>query len=112
MLGRDASEAALTEWVDVARHFASCQLAEIEAAARQLIAREALPAGAPIIGAGCGRFVAKELAARLLRPYRDFADMVDCAPEAREMAARCAPAVAVAILTAACPLSPAGRGLG
>ena len=41
MLGRDAGEAELAEWVELARHFAECQLAGIEAAARHLIAREA-----------------------------------------------------------------------
>ena len=55
---------------------------------------------APVVGAGCGRFVAKALAERLGRPYLDFAEIIDAAPEAREMAARCAPAVAVALLAA------------
>ena len=60
----------------------------------------ALPQDAPVVGAGCGRFVAKALAERLGRPYLDFAEIIDAAPEAREMAARCAPAVAVALLAA------------
>ena len=101
MLGRDASEAELGEWVALARYFADCQLAEIEHAARGLAERDALAQSAPVIGAGCGRFVAKALAERLGRPYLDFAEIVDAAPEAREMAARCAPAVAVALLAAA-----------
>ena len=100
MLGRDASEAELGEWLSLARYFADCQLAEIEHAARGLTERDALAPGAPVIGAGCGRFVAKALAERLGRPYLDFAEIIDAAPEAREMAARCAPAVAVALLAA------------
>jgi hypothetical protein len=51
-----------------------------------------------VIGAGCGRFVAKRLADRAGRPYLNFSDLIDAAPEAREMAACCAPAVAVALL--------------
>jgi activator of 2-hydroxyglutaryl-CoA dehydratase len=51
-----------------------------------------------VIGAGCGRFIARRLAERLGRPYLDFGDLLDAAPEARDMAARCAPAVAVALL--------------
>jgi probable H4MPT-linked C1 transfer pathway protein len=98
MLGRDASEAELAEWVAVAHHFADCQLAQIEAAARTLTARERLGTDAPVIGAGCGRFIANRLAARLGRPYRDFSEIIEAAPEQREMAARCAPAVAVALL--------------
>jgi probable H4MPT-linked C1 transfer pathway protein len=98
MLGRDASEAELAEWETLARYFADCQLAEIEHAARNLAERDALPPAAPVIGAGCGRFLAKQLAARLGRPYLDFADLIDAAPDTRDMAARCAPAVAVALL--------------
>jgi probable H4MPT-linked C1 transfer pathway protein len=100
MLGRDASEAELAEWITLARYFADCQLAEIEHTARGLAERDVLPPSAPVIGAGCGRFIAKQLAERLGCPYLDFADLIDAAPEAREMAARCAPAVAVALLAA------------
>jgi len=98
MLGRDASEGGLGEWVALARYFAECQLVEIEDAGRGLAARDALLPSAPVVGAGCGRFVAKAVAERLGRPYLDFADSIDAAPEAREMAACCAPAVGVALL--------------
>ena len=100
MLGRDESEGELGEWVALARYFADCQLDGIEEAARALLAREGLPPEAPVVGAGCGRFVAKALADTLGRQYLDFAEIIDAAPEAREMAARCAPAVAVALLAA------------
>jgi probable H4MPT-linked C1 transfer pathway protein len=98
MLGRDACEAELAEWIGLARYFADCQLAAIEKAARAIAERAALAASAPVIGAGCGRFAAIEIAARLGRPFRDFAEIVEVEPETREMAARCAPAVAVALL--------------
>jgi probable H4MPT-linked C1 transfer pathway protein len=98
MLGRDGSDAELVEWIALARYFADCQLAEIEHTARNLSERDALPLAAPVIGAGCGRFIARRLAERLGRPYLDFGDLIDAAPETREMAARCAPAVAVALL--------------
>jgi (4-(4-[2-(gamma-L-glutamylamino)ethyl]phenoxymethyl)furan-2-yl)methanamine synthase len=104
MLGRDASEADLPIWTELARYFADCQLAQIEAAARELIAREALIESAPIVGAGCGRFLAKRLAASINRPYRDFAETIDCVPEMRDTAACCAPAVAVALLREAQPV--------
>jgi hypothetical protein len=100
MLGRDACEAELGDWVALARYFADCQFGAVEAAALELIERETLHKSAPVIGAGCGRFLAKRLALSLGRPYRDFADMIACAPEAREMAARASPAVAVALLAA------------
>lgn len=98
MLGRDTNEAGLLAVAELARHFAECQLAEIEAAALTLTAREEIEADAPVIGAGCGRFIARHLAQRLSRSYRDFAELIDCAPDAREMAACCAPAVAVGLL--------------
>ncbi|HKA65832.1 MAG TPA: hydantoinase/oxoprolinase family protein [Methyloceanibacter sp.] len=98
MLGRDASDAELAEWIALARYFAECQLAEIEHTARSLAERDALPPSALVIGTGCGRFIARRLADRLARPYFDFGDLIDAAPETREMAARCAPAVAVALL--------------
>jgi probable H4MPT-linked C1 transfer pathway protein len=98
MLGRDASDGALADWVAVARHFAACQSAELEDSAGMLIERERLDATAPVVGAGCGRFLARHVAERLGHPYVDFADLVEAAPEAREMAARCAPAVAVSQL--------------
>jgi probable H4MPT-linked C1 transfer pathway protein len=100
MLGRDAGEATLAEWEALARYFAGCQLAEIEHAARGLAERDALAPAAPVIGAGCGRFIARPLVERLGRPYVDFGDLIEVAPECREMAARCAPAVSVALLAA------------
>jgi (4-(4-[2-(gamma-L-glutamylamino)ethyl]phenoxymethyl)furan-2-yl)methanamine synthase len=102
MLGRDAAEAALADWVALACHFARCQLALIEEAAREVVMQQSLPDTAPVIGAGCGRFLAQQLAARLGRPYVDFADLLDVAPGAREAAARSVPAVAVALLAPAC----------
>jgi probable H4MPT-linked C1 transfer pathway protein len=98
MLGRDASEAPLETWVELAAFFAGLQRSELTEAARSLANREALGSDAPVIGAGCGRFLARRLAADLGRPYRDFAEIIDCGPAAREMAARCAPAVSVALL--------------
>lgn len=104
MLGRDESDADLPVWTELARYFAECQLAQIEAAARELIARETLDANAPIVGAGCGRFLAKRLAEKIGRNYRDFAETIDCAPEMRDMAAACAPGVAVSLLLEAHPV--------
>lgn len=98
MLGRDASQAEPNDWIALACYFASCQLGQIETAARALAAREQLAKRAPVVGAGCGRLVAKQLAARLGHPYVDFAEMIDVVAEAQELAARCAPAVAVALL--------------
>ncbi len=101
MLGRDAGDAAHGEWVAVAEHLAEAQIAMIEEAARNLCKRENLSPDAPIIGSGCGRFIAEDIAGRLGRRFADFSEAFDVAPDAREMAARCAPAVAVALLSGA-----------
>lgn len=98
MLGRDTDEAAFIAWKALSHFLGRRQLDRIVADAQVLIGREALPPEAPIIGAGCGRFLAAELATRLDRPYRDFADMIDCEDDARDMAATCAPAAALALL--------------
>jgi uncharacterized hydantoinase/oxoprolinase family protein len=98
MLGRDLGDAGLLAMIDVARHFAACQVAEIETAAKALLARDEIAADAPVIGAGCGRFVARQIAEALGRPYYDFAELIDCAPTMRETAGVCAPAVAVGLL--------------
>jgi (4-(4-[2-(gamma-L-glutamylamino)ethyl]phenoxymethyl)furan-2-yl)methanamine synthase len=98
MIGRDLDDTGLLAVVDLARYFAECQLAAIEAEALTLTLREELAADAPVIGAGCGRFIAKQIAERFGRPYGDFVELVDCAPEMRETAAICASAVAVGLL--------------
>lgn len=101
MLGRDADDADFIAWKALAHFLARRQLVQIEADARVLIEREGLGSDAPVIGAGCGRFLAETLAARLARPYRDFADLIDCDADAWDMASTCAPAVAVALLASA-----------
>jgi probable H4MPT-linked C1 transfer pathway protein len=109
MLGRDADDADEIAWRALAHYFARQQLDQIATAAKALLARDQLPAVTPVIGAGCGRFLAERLAKRPDRPYRDFADMVDCAPAARDMAAVCAPAVAVALLASSSAHPKMGR---
>jgi probable H4MPT-linked C1 transfer pathway protein len=98
MLGRDATEAPHEAWTELAVFFAALQLSELAEAARTLVSRDGLAIDAPVIGAGCGRFLARRVAEALRCSYRDFTEMIETAPEAREMAARCAPAVAVAML--------------
>lgn len=62
-------------------------------------ASRSVPGGAPVVGAGSGRFLAARVANALGRSYRDFAELctTDDQRVARQ-AADCAPAVAVAYL--------------
>jgi probable H4MPT-linked C1 transfer pathway protein len=99
MVGRDAAAAADATWDALARRLADCQLAMLRDAAARVLAAAALPAGAPVIGAGVGRFLAGALARRLGAPYRGFDELVAArSPEIAASAADCAPAAAVALL--------------
>ena len=100
MVGCDLADAPMAEWRNLAEAFARRQLDQLVAAAERVIARGDLGADAPLIGAGAGRFVLRDLATALRRPYRDFAEIVEGPAEAREAAAISAPAAAVALLAA------------
>lgn len=100
MLGADRADGATGDWRRVAAWFARRQRLEIEDALLLQLSRGLVGDAAPLVGAGCGRFLVEAIAAGLGRPYRDFAGLVDAAPQARAAAATCAPAVAVAVLAA------------
>ena len=100
MVGCDLAEASMAQWRALAEAFAQRQLEQLVEAAQRVIGRGDLGAGAPLVGAGAGRFVLRDVAAALRRPYRDFAEMVEGPAEAREAAAISAPAAAVALLAA------------
>src|SRR5262249_1646845 len=101
MVGRDAGTAAEPAWTELAHAIAGIQLRRIETAAESVLSGSDLPAAAPLIGAGVGRFLGPELARRLRRSYRDFASLIDCPKTLAAPAADAAPAVAVALLAAA-----------
>ncbi len=98
MLGRDVESAPLTTWRQLAGTLAERQLRRLQDAAERVLSRGLMSDGAPLVGAGVGRFLLADLAARLKRPYRDFATLVEGSESAREAAACSAPAAAVALL--------------
>ncbi|MGF1612114.1 MAG: hydantoinase/oxoprolinase family protein [Kiloniellales bacterium] len=100
MLGLDADKVELAPWCALAADLARRQRRTIEDAAARVLSRGELGAMAPLVGAGVGRFLVPELAAALGRPCRDFADLIEGSAEAKEAAARSAPAAAVALLAA------------
>jgi probable H4MPT-linked C1 transfer pathway protein len=97
MIGRDAESMPIDAWRRLAAWLAREQSRRIEDACERLITREDLPDAVPVVGAGVGRFLAAELAARLGRPYLEFARLVP-ATHAEGGVSDCAPAVAVAWL--------------
>ncbi|MEJ2058914.1 MAG: hydantoinase/oxoprolinase family protein [Gammaproteobacteria bacterium] len=99
MVGCDLEGNRLEPWLATAAYLAECQLQRFQDACEKVLANTALPAGAPLVGAGVGRFLVRTLATRLRRPYVDFCTLIDAERIAgREDAADCAPAVAVACL--------------
>jgi (4-(4-[2-(gamma-L-glutamylamino)ethyl]phenoxymethyl)furan-2-yl)methanamine synthase len=98
IVGRDASDADDATWMALARWFAEVQIRSIADAAMLVLSRESFPANAPVVGAGIGDAVLREVARRLARNYLTFDTMLDVAPGARAAASHCAPAAALAIL--------------
>jgi (4-(4-[2-(gamma-L-glutamylamino)ethyl]phenoxymethyl)furan-2-yl)methanamine synthase len=103
MIGRDAADASEGEWRRFAQTWRREQLRTLEANLARVIAQDAALAAAPIVGAGCGRFLAAALARQEARGYIDFARLAgvsnddDDATRA-EWVSTCAPSVAVALL--------------
>ena len=84
------------------------------AAAERLLWEEPLPPGAPVVAAGVGRFLACDLARALGRGVIEFGAMLPARPDQRDRVTDCAPAVAVAWLSAreaevVSPSAAAGR---
>jgi probable H4MPT-linked C1 transfer pathway protein len=94
MVGRDIDDAPLLAWQALAHFIASAQLQDISAAVQTLAA--SLAADTPIVGAGVGRQIVRQVAHKSGRPYVDFADLVQ--GDASDWAAVCAPAYSVAWL--------------
>ncbi|HEY5299583.1 MAG TPA: hydantoinase/oxoprolinase family protein [Acetobacteraceae bacterium] len=99
MVGRDAADATEHEWRGLAAWFAEAQLRLIHDGALLVLSGMELAPMAPVIGAGVGRTIAVQLAARLGRDYVAFADLLG-EPASSEWLGDCAPAVAVALLAA------------
>jgi (4-(4-[2-(gamma-L-glutamylamino)ethyl]phenoxymethyl)furan-2-yl)methanamine synthase len=99
MIGRDAAEASESAWRHLAEFFVRRQTRQIEEAVELVLSGVTMPAEAPIVGAGTGRFLAAEVARRLSRRYLAFDETVRFAGNTLAAApADLAPAVSVALL--------------
>ncbi len=98
MIGRDADSAPLDAWRALAAWFGALQLRRVEEACDRLRAVHALSDAAPIVLAGVGRFLARDIATRRGWACLDFAEHLSAESGAIERASDCAPAVAVAWL--------------
>ncbi len=97
MIGREADEGAADHWEALAAWFAEAQLREIADAAYLRLSVADLDPDAPVVAAGIGESLGAEIARRLRRPCIGFASLISAPVEA----SHCAPAAAVALLTAA-----------
>jgi (4-(4-[2-(gamma-L-glutamylamino)ethyl]phenoxymethyl)furan-2-yl)methanamine synthase len=101
MIGCDYSASELPRWQAVAKNLRDQQIARIQSACERHTMRVQLPQDSPLIGAGVGRFLAKQIASNIGRPYLDFSGLFSGVRDQLGFAAAdCAPAVAVACLAA------------
>jgi (4-(4-[2-(gamma-L-glutamylamino)ethyl]phenoxymethyl)furan-2-yl)methanamine synthase len=98
MIGCDYSGEEINRWQNFAEDLKNRQLALIRSACERQC-QNVSNAHHPLIGAGVGRFLVRQLAARMQRPYIDFSDLFRTSDaEAALAPADCAPAAAVACL--------------
>jgi (4-(4-[2-(gamma-L-glutamylamino)ethyl]phenoxymethyl)furan-2-yl)methanamine synthase len=98
MIGHDAADADEDRWRQFARRWRALITAEITRNLASVIARAGLDPECPVIGAGCGLFLARDIAQMSGRPFVAFDTVIDVAPDRRGWADVCAPSVAVALL--------------
>jgi probable H4MPT-linked C1 transfer pathway protein len=113
MIGHDAHDASDLEWLQFARRWRALQLREIGANLLRVVAAHPALAAAPLVGAGCGRFLVAALARDEARGYIEFGALAGVPEACAAWAATCAPSVAVALLAASEPDAhrPRARGL-
>lgn len=99
MIGCDFSADDLPRWQRFAENIRDRQLQQIQHGCEKVLSGQSLAGNSPLIGAGTGRFLVKQLAINLSRPYLDFSDLLPNATAQNGMtAADCAPAVAAGYL--------------
>jgi probable H4MPT-linked C1 transfer pathway protein len=103
MVGMDARDGHAQEWLAFALAWRGHQLAETVGQLQRVVEQAAVPAEAPLVSAGCGSFLVRELSAQTGRRCMAFAGEVvtfdrDAGADVVAAAQVCAPSVAVALL--------------
>jgi probable H4MPT-linked C1 transfer pathway protein len=101
MVGRDSDDADAAAWIALAQWFAEAQIRALTDGALLVLSQGQIPTSAPIVVAGIGAAVLREVARRLGRDCINFNDLIEVAPSARSAALQNAPAAAVAVLACA-----------
>ena len=98
IVGRDVDDADPSAWIALAQYFVEAQIRAITDGGMLVLSRGELPASAPIVVAGIGAGLLREVARRLSRDYIDFDALIDASPDVRTMVSSVAPAASIAIL--------------
>ena len=100
MIGLDGRDGSDDDWLRFARYWRARQLDLLVGNAARVVEGRSVAADAPVIGAGCGDFLARALAASMRRRYRSIDDLMPIDGDAtlRAWARVAAPSVAVALL--------------
>ncbi|MDP1666881.1 MAG: hydantoinase/oxoprolinase family protein [Methylobacter sp.] len=101
MIGCDFYPDELPRWQQFAENIRGRQIQQIQRGCETRLSQHKLPQNSPLIGAGVGRFLVKQIALNLGRPYLDFSDLFPITIIQSDMTiADCAPAAAIAYLAA------------
>lgn len=99
MIGCDFYPEELPRWLQFAENIRAQQLRQIQQGCVARLAHYRLAQDSPLIGAGVGRFLVKQIAANLDRPYLDYSELFRMDAARTDITvADCAPAAAVACL--------------
>jgi (4-(4-[2-(gamma-L-glutamylamino)ethyl]phenoxymethyl)furan-2-yl)methanamine synthase len=99
MIGCDFHPDELSRWQLFAENIRTQQIQQIQRGCETRLSQQELPQNSPLIGAGVGRFLVKQIALNLCRPYLDFSDLFPATVIQSDMSiADCAPAAAIAYL--------------
>jgi uncharacterized hydantoinase/oxoprolinase family protein len=99
MIGRDQHSAPMNQWILLARSLRARQLNIISRATRRVLSAM-VEVEMPVIGAGIGRFLVRDVALQCGLKYRDFTELTAQMTTTLSVSgtAEYAPAVAVACL--------------
>ena len=100
MIGRDARDAPDDDWRAFAQVWRRAMIDCVGTSMARVAGRASWRNPPVVVGAGCGSFIARELAAGAGLDYVGFEDVVRVEGDWREWARTCAPSVAVALLRA------------
>lgn len=97
MIGRDSECFPLSAWLGLANWLKATHINRTEEAIAEILSKGDKLRNAPLVGAGTGKFLARQIAIRQGRPFVDFADMLGSSTDDGWISA-CAAAVSVARL--------------